>query len=366
MRRHRQGCLAAAVVLVAAQAPGQGHAESGFLASNLALAESHVIPRYAALAEATGQLDEAATAFCTTPSAAGLDATRAGYQAAMDAWMGVAHIHFGPVEFLMRGFRIAFWPDKHNTGSKQLAKLLAAEDDAALAPAAFARGSVAVQGLPALEKLLYGGPDSLGPQGEPAYRCKLAVAITDNLAGIAEDLLREWRDGEDSTLSAIRTAAGGEGLFENDEAVAALFFKSLNQGLVLIAEVKLARPLGSSLKKAKPRRSESWRSARSMQNVVLNLQALEALYGAEGALASLLTEDPAHQALDAEIRQGFRKAIGLAKSLGLPLSAAVKDEAARLIVEDLKRRVEAQRERIAGPLAQALGLAVGFNTLDGD
>ena len=56
-----------------------------------------------------------------------------------------------------RGFRIQFWPDFRNKTGKQLSRVLAAKDRAALDEETFSRTSIAVQGLPALERLLANG-----------------------------------------------------------------------------------------------------------------------------------------------------------------------------------------------------------------
>ena len=74
--------------------------------------------------------------------------------------------------------RFAYWPDVHGTGARQLRRFLAEEDRPCFEPGALAKQSAAVQGLPALESLLYSGAKGLvGPTAPDAYRCKLALAV---------------------------------------------------------------------------------------------------------------------------------------------------------------------------------------------
>ena len=119
------------------------------------LVERDVLPRMDRFAEATAVLVPAADAYCAAPSTARLDALKRGYNDAADAWQGVQHFRFGPMELLLRTQRVAFWPDPRNAVGRQLAEVIAARDAAALTPQAFAQGRVTIQGLPAMERLLY-------------------------------------------------------------------------------------------------------------------------------------------------------------------------------------------------------------------
>ena len=51
--------------------------------------------------------------------------------------MNVQHLSLGPVEIEKRRFRLQFWPDKHNTGGKQIGRLLATQSTDALPMDAF-------------------------------------------------------------------------------------------------------------------------------------------------------------------------------------------------------------------------------------
>jgi uncharacterized protein len=50
------------------------------------LVRTHIQPRIDALATSTGDLAERLDRFCANPDAAGFDAAKTGYNAAMDAW----------------------------------------------------------------------------------------------------------------------------------------------------------------------------------------------------------------------------------------------------------------------------------------
>jgi len=356
----------ALLCLPAAGAWAQTTAPQGRL--DAALAQHHVIPRYGHLAATAAALRGTAEAFCAKPDKAGLEATRAGFHRAMDAWMGVQHIRFGPGELFMRVFRLQHWPDKKNIGGRQLEALLAARDDAALAPEKMRSASVAVQGLSALERLLFGkgGEAALLAAGSDAgYRCRLLVAIAANVAKMSADILAEWQGGGHAAATAA--AAGYDGDEEEQEAVLE-YFKSFYGSLQFVGELKLQLPLGRSLERSRPRLAESWRSRRSLRNVIVNLEALEQMYLGEGGpgFAALVAEREGGPQLDAEVRAAFVRALATAREIARPLAEAVGDPEARPKVERLRAEVLALRDLARSRLAPALGLPVGFNSFDGD
>ena len=81
-----------------------------------------------------------------------------------------------------------FWPDRKGIGLKQVQAALAAKDPTAADAAQLAGKSVAMQGLGALEFVLFGtGAETLAGTGD-AYRCAYGAAIAANLDGIAAEL----------------------------------------------------------------------------------------------------------------------------------------------------------------------------------
>ena len=77
--------------------------------------------------------------------------------------------------------RILFWPDRKSTGLKQVQRALAEKDATATNPAKLKGKSVAMQGLGALEFVLFGtGAEKLAGPGED-YRCAYGRAIAGNV-----------------------------------------------------------------------------------------------------------------------------------------------------------------------------------------
>ena len=334
-----------------------------FTALNLRAADRHIIPAYQRLAAETEALASTADRFCTAPDAAGLSTLRAAYGAALDGWQGIEHIRFGPVQLLLREHRYALWPDKRGSVGKHLDRLLASRDPQALKPEAFATGSVAVQGFSALERLLFGTESTakaFAGDADASYRCAVVQTIAHNLADMSRELASEWTQGPEAHRGYFATAAQGNAYYESDREVAGRLLNALHTELQHVSEHKLGRPLGDNIGQGRGRRAESWRSGRSLANIRRNLSALQALY--EVAFAPALDGNYPHAALEA----GFARALAALDAIPAPLDKAVGEPAGRAAVTQLQSAVNDLQTLVAGPLAEALDLTLGFNSLDGD
>jgi len=297
----------------------------------------HILPGYAAFAQATAALDASAQADCTA------QALRPAYQAAWDAWMAVAHLRLGPVEEEGRVLAIAFWPDPKALGTKAQMALLTG-DPAALSPEHFPEQSVAARGLTGLERLLYPA------EPLPADPCALIRATTADLARMAAGIEADWRGGYADVL--LTAGEPGNTTFLSRPEVRQALFTQLAAGLEFVEDSRLGRPLGT-FDKPRPERAEARAAGRSLRNVLLGLRAMKGLVEA-------LTPD-APQTLAA-----FDHAISLAEGLNDPVFAGVAEPESRLKVEILAEAVDAIRAVILTELAPELDVGIGFNAADGD
>lgn len=325
---------------------------------NLELVDAVVLPAYTRLTDRSALLDAQVDRLCAGEGT--LAEARAAWSEAFDAWQGVQHLRFGPVELFMRGMRMQFWPDPRNSVVREIEGLLA---KGAPVPA-FDELTVPAQGFPAIEALLYGEPPA---PGTPA--CALLTTIAGGVANMAADTLQGWRGGERPYREVVAQAAAGASHYQSDQEVTQDFFKAAHSALELIADHKLARALGSSVDTAKPQLVESARSGRSVANIRANLAAAEALYlGGDdtGGFSRIVRDVAGDAALDKLLRRAFRQTRGTAESITLPLAQAVVDPAERAKVQKLAREAGALKALFAQRLAPALGIALGFNSLDGD
>ena len=318
-------------------------------AINTAIIKDHLLPRYHAFTEKTAALADAARKLCPDATPAAINATRDAFHGALDAWQEVEHLRQGPAAAADTHIRVKFWPDRKSLVDKHLARLMANKDGGILKPESFAHVSIAVQGFPALERLLFAkdAPTSLTSGDGPVAPCAVAGAITVNLHNIAAGLEERWTKDPAAGRPAKRVTTD--------------LFNDLATGLGAVAELKLGAPLGSD-GKTRPRRAENWMSGRALRNVVHNLVALEDLYD------GLATAKGGHigKGEDDLIRHQFAHLIKFTRDLGPSIAAVLETEKGPLRIKVLKSDIQDLHELVVVNVSEALNLVLGFNSLDGD
>lgn len=304
--------------------------------------DGHILPRMQELAEATAALDAAAQADC-----AAHDPLKAAYHNAMDAWMGVSHLRFGPAETDARAFALAFWPDTKGFTPKALGGLISKEDPVVSDPSEFATVSVAGRGLYAMEFLLF--DDRISAMGSDAYRCLLIQSVAADSARTAAEMNKDWA----TSYAALMRNPGD--VYQSETEVLQELYKALLTGIEINANMRLGRPMGS-FTKPRPKRAENWRSGRSLHNVTVSLTALQ-------DLGARLADG---QDVAAPLAKAFGAAITRANKLDDPVFASVATPAGRFQVEVLQQNVLEVKTVAEQDLGPALGVSAGFNSLDGD
>lgn len=336
--------------LVAVAAPAAAGDAS---AIDAAAVEKHILPAYSRLTQATAALQVAADGSCADGAR-----LQAAWREAMKAWQGAQHLRFGPAEWFDRRARFLFWPDARNVASRQLAEVFAKREAEALTADRFVRGSVAIQGLGALERVLFDETEFEKLQGD-AYRCSWLRAAAANLAAMAKGIEADWRSPPMDFGRQFAAAKGPNVSYASPSDALLELFKSLHTAIELVADHKLSRPLGGSAGDAKPRLAESWRSGASLDNIRANLAAAETLY-------AMMSTGVADAKLDAEIKTRLADLQETAAAIKQPLETAVSTAPARAAVERLRRDAGQLKAVLAERLTEALGLPLGFNALDGD
>lgn len=329
--------------------------------TNKAITDEFAIPRFEQLLDASKQLQVQTNSFCQKGSKEEFAKTRQQFHQMMDAWQQIQILRTGPEELLMRNFRIEMWPDRSNTGAKQIRKLLADKNPDALKPEVFRRSSTAVQGLSAAERLLFAKDIQAAEfqtEAKGNYRCQLLQAITVNLNAISAALLKDWQT---SYRKSILEQNDKNEVFTSHKEVASVFLKEVTTQLQAVYDQKFERPLDSQIKQSKrfrPKRAESWRSGRSLRNITLNLESAEKLFEI-GFLPHLKDE-----ALKKKLASEFKQAIATGKTFTIPLLKAHEEKPEALA--KWAKEVKQLKLTLTVAVPKALGISLGFNGLDGD
>lgn len=338
--------------IVAALAALPARAEDPQTDIALRVINDYLLPRYQAFEAATFNEQAAWVKFCKSPAAGGKGPLLDAFNKASDAWQAVDHVRTGPVSLFLRAERIDYWPEMRNATAKGLAALLTGDDPKALEMDTFSQGSVAVQGLPALERLLYTDIDLANPRA-----CATGMAITENLATMAHEIVASWTapDGPRAGLIEGKTVTGG---FTDGAEAARLLLTDLMTSFQRMLDMKLLAVLGEDVDSAKPKAAENWRSGRSKRNLVLDLQSTD-------DMIAVFAKD-----LDPETLVPLKKAMDDAKAdfAALPddLGNAAADAGQRPPLQKAANAVKNARDLSRALLPAQLNIVLGFNALDGD
>ena len=339
-------------------------AEADHAAIAKASLEQYIRPGYAHLAESTEALNQSVTALCRTPSEAALKDAKEAFAATVQAWSLVEPIRFGPVAEQHRYERIFYWPDPKGLGARQVREALDKEDATVTEAASLSAKSVALQGLPALEYLLYG--DDAGTLakggGEATFRCRFAETIAGNVAGMAKDIASGWQDGAPYAKAYLEPGPA-DAAYHTQKEVTLELFKTFATGIEIVRDQKMAKALGAKSEQARPQLAPFWRSDLSFSNMADNLQSVRELF-AKGGFAQVVHDDS--PGVEDSIVFDLNHAIEVLRGLDKPITQAVHNEDLRAKLEALRVSLKSAATTAGDIISRSAGLTFGFNAMDGD
>ncbi|MDK9698094.1 MAG: imelysin family protein [Siculibacillus sp.] len=334
--------LLCAALLVGFVRPGVGYAAEVGAQDLRPLARRLVAevvrPAHAALSGAARAAAEGWEIECRA-AAPSRDRLAERHRALARAWWFVEAVRFGPVGEDFRGERLSFWPDRRNATTRGLAAL---RDPAAPEPTPelVRAASAAVQGLPALERLIFDGRGGLDRRD-----CAIGRAIATNVAALTAEIDAGWTDLEAKIATDPEAAR---------ELVARLTTDLLTEFQVLI-DVKLA-PLGKSPDAARPDGLEGRRAGLERDALAHPLAGLL-------ALARVLVDG---REAGATVLFTLEGAAGVAEGLPASVGPLLGDPRRRSTVVLLRDALRSAQDTALADLPPLVGITVGFNSRDGD
>lgn len=349
---------------------GFGH--DGFVATadadHMALAKAAVTkvlqPGYDAFAKDAEDLSAKTAALCAEPSEAALKEARSAFAKAVKGWSAVEIFQFGPVNRDNRYERLFFWPDRKGRGTRQVQEALREEDESVTSAKSLAEKSVALQGLPALEYLLYAeGAGDLAQGGDGGtFRCGFAAAVAENVALTANELADAWGPDSPFTKSFLAPEADGA-LYRAPKDVTLELSKALSGGIERVGDQKLGRMLGKSAERARPRLAPFWRSDLTFMNMADNLMSVKAVFFDAG-FADIVRGESA--GVEASILFDLARGVEVLEAEKDPVAEVVTDPEQRDKLEAVRVGLKNANGTASELIAKGAGLSFGFNAGDGD
>ena len=328
-----------------------------------------ILPGYKLLGQRLLALNASIGELCKAPALKQLQLSRKAYRDGIAAWGKVEFIRFGPVAVNNRYEQIFYWPDRKGRGRRQVLRLLSAADESILETGRLANKSVAVQGLTALEHVLFGktsGTLAKGPAN--SFDCRYAAAIVANLESINSAILAGWQ--LNGGFAAIWHSPGPDNpVYLEPNEVSLELVKALDYGLENLRDRRIAPVLGFGKNRRRKSRPVLWRSKSSMVLINANIEGLRDLLFKAGLANAYIDSKPYNDErakdLMASIRSEFKLTIGMSRQLaGEPDPFADPNIVARLV--PIGFPLKNIRHNAVSEIKAAAGLAIGFNASDGD
>lgn len=324
--------------------------------------DGFIRPGYVRFEESAGALEAAMKELCATPSIQTLEAARTAFSSTVAAWSKIEVVRIGPVIEGNRFERILFYPDRKSTGLKQVQALLAKPDESAATADTLRDKSVAMQGLGALEFVLYGTGGDILATDEQGFRCRYGAAIAGNLQNLGQELSAAWEDP-----AGIQTAWKHPGpdnpVFRTEEEAVTALLGILVHGAEAIRDQRIETFYKGADSRATPRQAIFWRSGQTWNSVVANLNGLKDLLDTSD-MRQLL--DPAVQSIVSSIDFVLKSLIRTASTVDKDLEVAVERADERAKLDFLLLNSRDLIVRLNDSLGGALGLGAGFSFSDGD
>ncbi len=321
-------------------------------------------PAFKDFANVASALSQSVESLCETHAVLQLEASRKAFSATVNAFSLIELHRLGPMLTNNRYNKLFYWPDTRNAGERQLRKWLNEANNKSTALLTISQKSVAVQGLPALERLLFdkAAQSELTLSFNENSRCAVASAVAANITELATDINDAWLDSV-GIQNRLLHPSKADPLYRNSEEVLRSVMTQLSVGLEFLRVRKLSVLLDET-QNLNPtiRKAPFWKSDNTLVNIQGNLMSLEALVVTNG-LASTTT-------LENELAFEFNVALGHVKKLmALEVLTTSQDtftDEANNLLKALFSGLNALHATISERLATELGVHAGFNSEDGD
>jgi len=334
-----------------------------------AIVSDIVIGGYVSAEAAAGKNTANIRLLCETPSTARLANARTSFSNLVIAWSRIEMIRFGPARSENRFERLYFWPDRRRRGRKQVMALIAKSRTDPLAMEDLRQKSVAVQGLTALERVLYAKDSNRFAEPENTL-CPLAFAIAQSIETTLGEIVKGW-SGNDGYGATMTKPGPQNPIYRNQNEVLQEILRAASEQIQIVSNLKIGSVISDTPAKAKPKRAPFWVSGLTLATLDANLDAVERLFSETGFEAALPDDQTwLVQSLVFEINQA-RKVIRELMEDGRRWI----DASGTALVKDARvhQRLAYSRIPLTGSVSvltegmpEALGLTLGFNSLDGD
>lgn len=315
-------------------------------------------PGYRTFSETTSELETALSKLCADPSEARLQAAKTTFDTTLKSWGMVEIIRSGPALEDNRFERVFYYPDRKGIALKQIQQILSKKDASAEKVNTLRQKSVGVQGLGALEYVLYGtGSETL--LAEPnGHRCLYGQAIATNLKTIAGELSAAW-EKPGGIGDQWKHPGPDNPVFRDDREAVTELLGIMVHGVEMVREQRIEAfyPDGN------PKAALLRRSGKTWEMLGANLAGLSAFWK-KAHMETLLKDD--QRSVASSIGFVMKSMIRVTGTVTPDIEKAVNDKDEKAKLDFLLLNSKDLIARLSEDYGRALGLGAGFSFSDGD
>jgi predicted lipoprotein len=286
------------------------------------------------------------------------------FKDAVVAYSTIEFVRMGPLNVDERVERLLFWPDSKGIALKQVQAAIGTKDATAAKPETLQQKSVAMQGLGAVEFILFGtGADDL-KSAAGSFRCSYGAAATTLIDGIAQAMSEEWTTAAPGgPVAAMLDPQPTSPDFRTELEVANKLAAVLTVGTDTIRDQRLSPILSLSTGAPKPRLALFWRSGMTVPAIGANFTGLRDFFRAAKFQQALT---PSTDWIADGVEFEFKGALAAAAEVTGPIDKALTDPDGLRGLKQMYVSTGSLDTLLGENLGSALGLSTGFSALDGD
>ena len=322
--------------------------------------EDIIIQDHEAFLDSALEMIEPIHNLCDDPSKKNLEVVHKNFEVLVLNWSRIEMYRFGPALENNLFEKLFYWPDRRGRAINQVRKVLFRQDQTVLTTETLAQKSVAVQGLLALEFILFGTGSETLVIGN-TYRCNYLGSIAGVIAMNASSLLGGWQ-GEAGYATEMLNAGQANSLYNSSGEAIQELIKAAATQLQIVGELKIAASIGKLAKKAKPKRAPFWRSDLTTATMLVNIITVKRLL--DSGISELVVRKDVNA--DKSIKFQLNQVSLALETINNHWIDAVSSEQELKVLFRSHHLLTKTVKILQTSYPRALGLIFGFNTLDGD
>lgn len=299
---------------------------------------------------------------CASPSEANFVAAKSAFAATVRAWGHIEVVRVGPVIEDNRFEHILFYPDRKGLALKQIQGAIASNDESFTKPDGLRQKSVAMQGLGALEYVLYGSGAEGLRSDKNSFRCHYGAAVAANVENLAQDLTTQW-DTPGGIQDAWKKPGPDNDVFrDGPEAVTGLL-GILVHGTETVRDERIETFYKLASNKIAPKQAVFWRSGLTFASIAANVEGVRDIL-TQADVASLLPADK--RGIVDTVNKLAGQLIATASSITPDVELAVTRDEDKAKLQSLLTDSRSMITDLSDGVGGAVGLTAGFSFADGD